>query len=181
MENLRDKMFMEYKHYSRLEKTRLIERSIKALGKDVHLVICLEEIAKLIEVIIKNTDNTMDIDAYLHTAEEIADLEIASDMLRVIANIQLDEDYEIPSKMERDDFISYLVMAQQKISKYMRYNEYEYAKEAYRCIDNVLYRIYVFYNIRSNDVDKIIDIKLDRFKKRTIEAEEANKNQEEVK
>ena len=182
MENLREKILKECKHYSRSETELLTERSIEALGKDVHLVICLEEIAELIEVIIVNTDNTMDIDAYIHTAEEVADLEIISIMLRKVANIK-DNDYEIPSEMKRDDFIMYLVMAQQEISKYIRYKKQECAEIAYRCMDNVLYRIYDFYHIRAKDVDKIMDIKFDRFEKRTIEAEETNKNQnqEEVK
>ena len=78
MDNLKELMKKDYHKYTKRERKNDIRAAAEILGYDKYLVIAMEEMAELSEVITSNALTKVD---YIHTAEEIADVMIAAEII----------------------------------------------------------------------------------------------------
>ena len=167
MDNLKELMKKDYHKYTKRERKNGIRAAAEILGYDKYLVIAMEEMAELSEVITSNALTKVD---YIHTAEEIADVMIAAEIIQCICDIPTKE-LKKPNRIKKHVLITSvrnLSKAQQNISKYIRWHKNGYSKavEALNLINNTIPGLMSLFKIKKKDISKIMDIKAERLRQR---------------
>lgn len=176
MNNVEDVMKKSGKlKYSSSEKKKILKKVYYELGEKTMLVICMEEISELIDVVSENCYKKPD---YIHTAEELADVYIALDMLKLIFEFK-DKNFKKPKKKKKIkkshvfESLSDLANAQRSISKFIRWGRraIDQVEESANDVYSVLYDLTKLFDIKNNDIEKIINIKYKRFEDRIEKGE----------
>lgn len=159
------------KKYSKGEKMKLLRTSLKMRGRDIILMMCMEEISELIEVISNNISNGVN---YIHTAEEIVDVHIMIEYIKIICKVKQSDLSKIKidrKKQSRSIVISSiktLSKCNQLISKIGRRKEGANDKAALLIsnIESTLRELKRIFKIRKKDIEKIELLKYHRLEKR---------------
>lgn len=161
--------------YPKKKRLELLEDAIYVLGKNASLTICMEEVAELIDVIAGNVVDKVD---YIHTAEEIADVLISVEYMKLIYGISKEEIDDVKkTKMKKKNIalctIITLANAQQTISKTIRRKSDSYHKivpMVQSIIDCAEASIKLF-KIKKKDIARIQLLKYKRLEERLINGE----------
>ena len=154
-------MKKDHKKFTKKEMKTILTKSINQSGIIHILVMSMEEISELIDVIAKNSKKVN----YIHTAEEIVDVLIMAEYMKIIFSVK-EEDMKYKGKkkkLSQMDYIINLCSCQKDISKFLRRNNMR--KRCERSIPLLEYMandIAKYYNIKKKDLDKIRSIKLER-------------------
>lgn len=174
MENLKELMKTTNKlKFTRTHKKMLIASAYETLGYETYLSICMEEMAELIEVVSDNISDKVD---YIHTAEEIVDVMISIEIIKVIFGIKDNELDKIDKKKVKSKnkvifkSIATLSKSQQIISKNIRGKNDADAKiiPMLNNLNETLYDIISLFKIKRKDLDKIELLKFDRLNTRLM-------------
>lgn len=153
------------------EKTKSIQTALDTLGKSTYLMLVMEEIGELIEVV---SDNMLGKASYYHTAEEITDALISTEILTVIYNIKdkkIDKVKKSHAKRKKSvlfQSIKDLSKAQQDISKTVRAKDADTVKiiHAINLINETCENLIHIFKIKKKDIAKIEKLKFKRLKDR---------------
>ena len=169
MDGIKDLLKDKVPTYSKKQQQRLIEEACDEIGEHTYLTICMEEIAELMEVIGDNKINKLD---YYHTAEEITDVIISSEIIMVVCNIQEKEIGKTHKYKKNVDMTSVrnLSKAQQNISKYIRWHNSGFDKviQAVELMNDTVASLIDHYHIKKKDVAKLRNIKFRRLEERLM-------------
>lgn len=155
-------------NYSRKRQKELIEKQLKLIGSDRYLSLCMEEIAELNNVI---TNNILYDPDYIHTVEEIVDVLICVDVIKIVSmckdkSIKKNKHENRIMKDEKLYSIHILSNAQFNISKYIRYNNLDRAASAISYMLEATSILIDYYRIKNKDIDRIRNLKFKRLEDR---------------
>ena len=156
--------------YSKKEKRTLREKSLGTLGVQYQLVICMEEIAELIDVISSNINDKFD---YIHTAEELVDVKICTDYIMQIYGIKESERKKSKRKITKKTYmlsVGDLSKAQMKISKLIRYKDgaEDNLIDIIEYMLNSVEELTTLFKIKRKDANKIENLKYARLEQRLV-------------
>lgn len=161
MKNLEKLMKKEQKKYSKKEIQKILAKSVDHSGIVHILVMSMEEISELIEVITMNTRKSN----YLHTAEEIVDVKIMVEYMKIIFSIK-EDDMKYKEKKKKGtpvDYITTLCNCQKDISKFLRRsNMRKRCEKTIPVLNYVTEDLIGYYKIKKKDLEKIEAIKMAR-------------------
>ena len=171
MNNIKELMKTANKYkYTKKQKKEILSCSYMEMGETRYLIICMEEIAELIDVASESINSKCD---YIHLAEEIVDVMISIEIMKVIFGIKDSELTKIDKKKSKKNSrlissIQNLSKAQQNISKYLRYGEEAESKiiPALNMMNESVYYISDIFKIKNKDIDKIQNLKYKRLEER---------------
>lgn len=156
--------------YSKKQKKALREKSLNALGINYQLVICMEEIAELIDVVSSNINEKVD---YVHTAEELVDVKICADYIMHIYDMKEPSIKHGKRKNNKKTYlgsIGNLSHAQMKISKLIRYKNgaENYLYDIVENMLNSVEELATLFKIKKKDLNKIENLKYARLEQRLV-------------
>lgn len=165
MTNLKEVMKSSEAVFNSKQRASLINDAHDIIGTTKYLMVCVEEIAELIEVIINNNKHIN----YIHTAEEIADVRISINIILVICDIKSSKIGKIDTKKKSkkqtiSNMLNNLSKSQQYISKYVRCRKDgdEKLVSALSMMAKACYDAETIYKIKKKDIEKIENIKYER-------------------
>ena len=177
MENLSQAMkSFDKKRLNKKERIKILKNAIDTIGRQSVLVISMEELSELVEVVSENIDKKVD---YLHTLEEVVDVMICSEYLKIIYSIKESKLNKIDkkSKVKKSKIVSairLLSKSSQYISKCIRHgkNASDKALDAVNMINEGIWDLKSLFKIKQKDIDKMVSIKMyrldDRLKSKDI-------------
>lgn len=153
--------------YGKKRKKEINRDVSKALGKNGYLVICMEEIGELIDVISLNVYDEID---YIHTAEELSDVLVCINAIKVMYRIK-DKDLKSVNKKKRKvsifSCISNLAKSQQMISKNIRGKDNgQKIIPTIDLLNQTVEDLINLYKIKKKDIEKIEALKYQRLEER---------------
>lgn len=172
IDELKSRYKSDVPKYSKKQRQSIVDDAVEILGTEKMLVLCIEEISELIDVISSNMSSKVN---YLHTVEEMADVQFSLMYMKNVCNID-DNDIKKPNKKKKPGkgkifpIISSLCNGQMALSKYMRGKKdgYERVVEAYNEICEDIIILEKFFKIKEKDVEKVLNIKLQRTEERIL-------------
>jgi hypothetical protein len=157
--------------YTKKKKRELLARSIDDAGKTHILIMAMEEISELIEVLATNASASKI--NYVHTAEEIVDVKIMIEYMKIIFSVKDSDIKDVKTKKPSKknpifNSIASLTLYQQMISKYLRRRDYAFKRCAKMIPEmNVsICEIISLFKIKKKDMDKIESLKYQRIEER---------------
>ena len=170
MENLEKLIKKDQKKFSKKKMRELLCDSVAHSGVIHILVMSMEEISELIDVIARNGKK---ID-YIHTTEEIVDVKIMIEYMKVIFSLK-DDDMKFKGKKKKlgqMDYIINLCSCQKDISKYLRRsNMKKRCEKMVPVLNYITDELIDYYKIKKKDIEKIQAIKLTRLEDRLLHNE----------
>lgn len=169
MDRIKELLKEKVPTYGRKIQKHLIEGACDELGDQTYLTICMEEIAELLELVGENKLGKLD---YYHTAEEITDVIISSEIIMVICNIR-NKDISKAHKFKKNvemTAVTNLSRAQQNISKYIRWHNagFDKIEQAVELMNDTVASLIDFYKIKKKDIAKIRNLKFQRLEERIM-------------
>lgn len=159
--------------YTKKQKKELIEQVYSVLGETTYLTICNEEMSELIEVTTEAINNKVD---YIHMAEELVDVEICTNVLKVLFNIKDSELEKVDKKKKKKksviiNSIMILTKSQQNISKIIREKDgaRDKIKSTIENMNEATVILQDIFKIKRKDMDKIEALKYKRLEDRIIQ------------
>ena len=165
MTNLKEVMKKFDMTFSQKHRESLINDAHDILGTDRYLMLCVEEIAELINAIVNNEKDVN----YIHTAEEIADVRNSINIILTICDIKSSKIGKIDTKRRSKkqtklSILNNLSKAQQNISKFVRCRKDcdDKLLSALNMMSKACYDAEILYKIKRKDIEKIENIKFER-------------------
>jgi hypothetical protein len=163
--------------YNKKQKMELIADMYSFIGEDLYLVLCMEEIAELIEVTSDCTNNKID---YIHMAEELVDVKISIACMLFIFNLKESDLSKVDKRKKKKnsviiESIQNLSKAQQCISKFIRKSDNASDKVllAINNMNDAMITLASIFKIKKKDMDKIEAIKYKRLEERVEKLKKA--------
>lgn len=171
MNNLKEYMKGDVPSYSKKQERELIMGALNMLGEDKYLTICIEELSELNEVI---TSNTLSKVNYIHTAEEIVDVMISTNIIKLVCGVSNSQLKKKSPKIKKKNVlmtsVHNIAKSQQNVSKYIRWKKDGYDKviDALNLLNETIPILIDFFKIKKKDLEKMRNIKLKRLEERLM-------------
>lgn len=159
--------------YTKKQKAELLANSIYTAGSSIILVMAMEEVSELIQVITSNQTSKTD---YWHTLEEVVDVSIMYEYMKIIFEVGEKEIKKSKKRKSKKkdvlilEYINLLATVQQDMSKYIRRKNHSEQRciEAMSLMKECIDFFISHYKLKKSDMQAVEFLKLQRLEERLL-------------
>ena len=159
--------------YTKKQKMELLSNSIYTAGTSIILVMAMEEVSELIQIVTDNQTGKLD---YWHSLEEVVDVSIMYEYMKIIFSVGEKEIKKTKRKKSKKkdalllEYIHLLAVVQQDISKYIRRKNHSEQRciEAMSIMKECVDFFTEYYKLKKSDMQAVEFLKLQRLEERLL-------------